>query len=80
VQTATAASEPSSASTLSLEELRHAADAGDAEAQYQLALRYASGDGVERSVRQATTYFRLAARQGHRLAADGMRDLLNNAR
>jgi TPR repeat protein len=37
---------------------------GDAEAQLQLGLRYAEGDGVIQNDREATKWFALAARQG----------------
>lgn len=37
---------------------------GDAEAQFQLGLRYAEGDGVIRDDKEAARWFALAARQG----------------
>ncbi|MGF1640828.1 MAG: peptidoglycan-binding protein [Rhodospirillales bacterium] len=47
-------------------EIRRAADRGDAEAQYQMGLRYATGDGVTRHHVRARGWFELAAAQGHR--------------
>jgi TPR repeat protein len=44
--------------------LRQAADAGDAEAQYNLAMMYRSGKGVEKNLDASFVYFCLAAEQG----------------
>ncbi len=49
----------------SLEELRKLADAGDAEAQWQMGLRYHNGDGVPHDDAQAVPWFLRAAEQGH---------------
>jgi hypothetical protein len=48
-----------------LEELRRAAEAGDAEAQYRLGVLYGNGEGVELDHRLAEQWFSRAARQGH---------------
>lgn len=48
-----------------LENLRQAAEAGDAEAQYRLGMLYGNGEGVELDHRQAEQWFSRAARQGH---------------
>ena len=45
------------------------AEAGDAEAQSELASCYYVGDGVEKSVEEAVTWWRRAAEQGHAKAA-----------
>ena len=49
----------------SFEELRKLADAGDAEAQWQMGLRYHNGDGVPHDDAQAMQWFLRAAEQGH---------------
>ncbi|MGA9415774.1 MAG: GAF domain-containing protein [Terriglobales bacterium] len=49
----------------SLAELQKLADAGDAEAQWQMGLRYHNGDGVPRDDAQAVSWFLRAAEQGH---------------
>ncbi|MFP6573488.1 MAG: tetratricopeptide repeat protein, partial [Vicinamibacterales bacterium] len=41
------------------------AEAGDAEAQCQLGLRYANGIGVTQNYVEAVRWYRLAAEQGH---------------
>ena len=41
------------------------AEAGDAEAQYQLGVMFESGRGVARDYRQAAEWYRRAAEQGH---------------
>ena len=48
-----------------LADLRALAEAGDTEAQYNLGLRYANGDGVSQDDAVAVTWYRLAAEQGH---------------
>ncbi len=50
--------------TKSLAELRALADRGDAEAQWQMGVRYAEGDGVPKDDTQAMLWFQLAAEQG----------------
>jgi TPR repeat protein len=65
--------------TATLSQLRTAADDGDAEAQYQLGLRYTVGDAeVKKNERVAMVYFELAARQGHRLAKRELTRLQNS--
>ena len=46
-------------------ELEDAAKAGQARAQYELALCYISANGVSRSVEQAKIWYEKAAKQGH---------------
>ncbi|MXP08736.1 SPOR domain-containing protein [Pseudoblastomonas halimionae] len=46
------------------------ADAGDADAQYNLAQAYKFGRGVETDLAEAERYYGLAAKQGHWRAAD----------
>jgi hypothetical protein len=49
----------------SLAELRNLADHGDADAQWQMGVRYADGEGVPKDDSQAMLWFQLAAEQGH---------------
>jgi hypothetical protein len=49
----------------SLEELQKLANAGDAEAQWQMGLRYHNGDGVPHDDAQAIPWFLRAAEQGN---------------
>ena len=51
-------------------EIRRRAEQGDAEAQYVLGYRYATGIGVPRDAAEATRWLRLAAGQGHTQADD----------
>ena len=51
-------------SMVNLEQLRQAAEDGDAEAQYNLGLMYAKGEGVAEDDREAVKWTRLAAEQG----------------
>jgi len=55
--------------------LRLTADKGDANAQYQMALRYERGDGVPVAYYQVGYYLRLAARQGHPRARAKVKEL-----
>lgn len=50
---------------LPLPVLTERAEAGDAQSQFALALRYLGGEGVPRDPRQALVWFRRAAAQGH---------------
>ena len=50
---------------LPLDDLRVLAEQGDAEAQFNLGTRYASGRGVPEDETEAVRWFRLAADQGH---------------
>ena len=45
--------------------LRSSAEQGDAEAQFDLGLMYALGDGVAQDDAEAVRWYRLAAEQGH---------------
>jgi TPR repeat protein len=47
---------------------RHAADKGNAGAQYQLGLMYAKGQGVAKDDKEAVAWYRKAADQGHEMA------------
>lgn len=48
--------------------LQHAADRGDAQAQFRLGECYYDGDGVEEDVPQAVSWYNNAAAQGHMMA------------
>ena len=48
-----------------LQTLKRNAEAGDPEAQAELALRFHSGRGIPKSLEQAVYWYRLAAAQGH---------------
>ncbi|MCL2076384.1 MAG: sel1 repeat family protein [Betaproteobacteria bacterium] len=50
---------------LSLPELTRMAEAGDANAQFDLGSRYSLGQGVPQDYRQAFNWYRKAAEQGH---------------
>ncbi len=47
-----------------MKELRRLADQGDAQAQFELGVRYAHGYGVSRDDQEAAKWYRLAAEQG----------------
>ncbi len=49
----------------SLAELRSLADHGDADAQWQMGVRYHDGEGLPQDDSQAMLWFQLAAEQGH---------------
>jgi TPR repeat protein len=51
--------------TATLEQLKHMAESGDAEAQNALGLRYATGDGLKLDEREAVRWFTRAAEQGN---------------
>ena len=55
-----------------LDELRARAAAGEAEAQTNLAFKYANGEGVPEDDAEASRWFRLAADQGHPDAQIGL--------
>ena len=60
---------PASATPASeLEQLRQLAESGDANAQFTLGARYATGDGVPQDYATAAHWFTLAADQGHVVA------------
>ena len=52
------------ASAQAYEATRHAAEQGDADAQLDLGVRYATGEGVPQDDAEAVRWFRLAAEQG----------------
>lgn len=52
-----------------LRELRQRAQAGDADAQFELAAKYATGEGAAQDYAQAVNWFRRAAEAGQVLAA-----------
>ena len=56
---------PMQAQTPEIDALRVRAEAGDAEAQYNLGFRYATGRGVPQDDAEAARWYRLAADQGH---------------
>ena len=51
---------------------RLAADQGDANAQYNLGLKYASGEGVPEDDAEAVRWYRLAADQGLAIAQNNL--------
>lgn len=51
---------------------RPMAEQGNAVAQYNLGVMYASGQGVKRDYQQAVKWYRLAAAQGHTLAQSNL--------
>ncbi len=51
--------------TMSLADLRKLADLGDADAQWQLGVRFHNGEGVPHDDAQAMRWFQRAAEQGH---------------
>ena len=55
--------------------LRKAAEQGDADAQYDLGLLYARGQGVETDAAEAVFWFYKAGDQGHKRALEALRDL-----
>ncbi len=63
------AADPSAAQNADIVDLRGRAEAGDGEAQYQLGLRYDTGQGVRRDPEEALRWYRSAGEQGHTLAA-----------
>ena len=55
------------------------ADAGDADAQYELALRYLSGKGVAKDYDAGTKLLEQASKQGHKKAAEKLKTLPRTA-
>ena len=51
-----------------LSQLKALGNKGDADAQYNLGVMYATGDGVPKDAVQAVSWYRKAAEQGHALA------------
>ena len=60
--------------------LRVKAEAGDAEAQYKLGLRYYHGHGVPEDYAQAVSWYRKAAQQGYALAQYNLGVMYANGR
>ena len=54
--------------------LREAAEKGDANAQYELCIRYATGDGVKQDLDEAINWGVKAIEQGHEKAFMWLRD------
>jgi len=54
-----------------------AAEAGDAEAQWELGLEYTSGQRVKRDYRQAEGWYRKAADQGYGAAQMNLANMLS---
>ena len=55
-----------------LQSIQSAAEKGDLRAQYELALRYANGNGVPQDYAKAAEYFRKSAEQGYAPAQTGL--------
>ena len=68
------------AGELSLEACRQGAAQGDAEAAYQLGVRYEIGDGVRRDGLRAVANFRKAADKGHREACRKLADIYESGK
>ena len=64
--------QPGTAKAQDLEQLRKAAEQGDAETQYNLGYMYDKGEGVPENDREAVKWFRKAAEQGYALAQYGL--------
>ena len=65
---ALAAFQPGFAEDQEIEQLRNAAEQGDAGAQADLGLKYAEGEGVPEDDQEAVRWFRKAAEQGAAMA------------
>ncbi len=51
---------------MNIEELKQKAEAGDAEAQFQLGKKYANGDGVEQDYAEALKWYMKSAEHGNK--------------
>ena len=60
------------------QDLLEKAMSGDAESQYQLALCYRNGEGVEQSNEEAVKWYRKAAEQGDSDAQEALTELEYN--
>lgn len=60
------------------QDLLEKAMSGDAESQYQLALCYRNGEGVEQSNEEAVKWYRKAAEQGNSDAQEALTELEYN--
>ena len=58
--------------TQELADLRASAEAGEAQAQYNLGVRYTVGEGVPQDYVEAVAWYRRAAEQGHAAAQYGL--------
>ena len=68
------------ASELGLEECQSKAAEGNAEAQWQLGLRYENGDGIKKNPMRALAQYKKAAEQKHRKACAKLADLYENGK
>ncbi len=66
---------PTQSESADLAALRKKADAGDAKAQFNLGLKYASGEGVEKDAVLAVSWYRMAADQGNPQAQYNLGDM-----
>ena len=57
--------QPGFAEGRSIKQLHHAAEQGDAVAQFEFGAMYGKGEGVRQDSAQAVTWYRKAAVQGH---------------
>ena len=57
--------QPGPAEAQDIEEIRQAAEQGEAKAQYNLGVMYAEGEGVPEDDRKAVKWYRKAAEQGN---------------
>ncbi len=57
--------QPGFAEGRSIKQLHHAAEQGDAVAQFEFGAMYGKGEGVRQDPAQAVTWYRKAAVQGH---------------
>ena len=67
--------EKEKAETPEVQELRAAAERGDAEAQYTLGVAYLKGEGVAQHYGEAVNWFRLASQQGFKKAKTALSDM-----
>ena len=65
---------------LALDEVRAPAEQGDAEAQFNLGVRYDNGRGVRQDDSEAVRWYRLAADQGHAVAQFNLGVMYANGR
>jgi TPR repeat protein len=70
-----AKAEKEAAAKRTVEFQKKRAEAGSASAQYDLALRYLKGDGVEKDLAAAKKWLAAAAKNGHTLAAKKLEEV-----
>ena len=63
-----------------LDDLRARAEQGEADAQFDLGVAYAAGDGVPEDEAEALRWYRLAADQGHAAAQTRVGTMYANGR